>query len=73
MSVELDRDVIQWSVKAAIRKHLAIWRGEHYDVPDRLATLMTEVMFDVASTTDAKSPEAGIRAGLQMIRNWKDR
>lgn len=72
MSVELDRDVIQYSVRAAMRKHLAVWRGEHYDVAERLGVLITEIMFDVAGTTSIKGPEAGIHRGLDMVRNWQD-
>ena len=73
MSVELDRDVIEYQVRVALRKHVAGWKGSGDDMPQRLGTMITEIMFDVAATTGKKGPEAGIKQGLAMIRNWQDR
>lgn len=73
MSVELDRDVIEYQVRVAIRKHVAGWKGSGDDMAQRLGVMLTEIMFDVAGTTDRLGPEQGIRQGLAMVRNWQDR
>lgn len=72
MPIELDRDPIRFSVRVALARQIAIWRGEHYDVAERLSHLVTEMLFDVAGKTVAEGPEKGIIEGLAMIRNWRD-
>lgn len=72
MTIELDRDPIRFSVRVALARQIAIWRGEKHDMAERLSDLVTELMFDVAGTTVSKGPEKGIVEGLAMIRNWQD-
>lgn len=72
MGIELDRDPLRNSVRVALARQIAIWRGEHYDIPERLSYLITELLFDVAGKTVTDGPEKGIIEGLAMIRNWQD-
>jgi len=71
LSINLERDLIQYGVKVAIRKHLSTWQSSD-DLAERLSAVMTEVMFDVAGTAASEGPEEGICEGLAMLRNWED-
>lgn len=75
MTVELDRDRIEYQVRSHIRKHLVIWMNSRQlgpaDLAIELGSMISEVMFDVASTSNRHSPEAGVLAGVQMVKNWQ--
>lgn len=73
MSIELDKDVIEYQVRVALRKHVAGWKGSGDDMAERIGEMVTEIMFDVAVTSGRLGPEQGIRQGLAMVRNWRDR
>lgn len=75
MTIELDRDIVEAQLRPMLRKHLAVWVYGNKMGPEALSVelslMIRETLYDVAATTQRSGPEAGIRAGLNMIKNWE--
>lgn len=73
MAINLEFDSVRHSVKVALRERLAIWRAEtNMELADKLSTMITETLFDVAATSRSDGTEKGVIEGLRMIKNWED-
>jgi hypothetical protein len=72
MSIELDRGNERRMIQTAIRRQLVFAHVNKNDEVEALSHIITEALFEAAAVTVTKGPEAGIRAGRELIRNWVD-
>lgn len=72
MSIELSRTKIGIKVRSAVTERLVQWRREDKSEVNNLATLITEIMWEVAAMTKQSTAERGILAGVKMLETWED-
>ncbi len=73
MSIELDFETERRRVQIAIRNQLALGHFEEaIAVSKAISGMITEALFETAAVTQLHGPEAGVKAGEEMIRTWTD-